>query len=344
MTYSEARAESVRHAIQHSKMRYILYRVFTDTNANHGYVYLTSDLYTSPTELKKGSWDLTLGDARLLGEGKLSPIFIEIKSSFKDNEKLVKEIVEKIQNTELLIDQGNEKVILDQIAETGQDGLELERTDLEYVIFIPGSLSKSLIDYITKTSKDWKNKTGLVVWSYDKKDADGDVIHIPYFHRDDVKFCRNKEESSCNLCLCVHGNKKILNYLKNSDKQELEKGRIMPSRHKYVDPVVNIISILSVGKLFKKTEKCLGQRDLTNRMRSFFHGFRIFPTQEELDFLFSLMFRAKIILGSKGPIKTFHLNKIIADALGDERNLTEEIINRTVKYKLPQTFLEQFDR
>lgn len=344
MTYSEARAASVKDAIQHSKLRYILYRIFTDTNAKHEYTYLTSDLYTSSTELMKGSWDLTLGNLPLLREGKVSPVFVEIKSSFNDNEKLVREIAEKIQNTELLIEQGKEKVILEQIAEAGRDGLELVRTNLEYVIFIPGSLSNRLIDYVTTTKKDWKNKTGLVIWSYDRKNADGDVIHIPYLHRANIKVCSHKEKSECSLCLCIHGNSKLLNYLKNTDEQELEKGRIMPSRQKYVDPVVNILSILSVGKLFRKSEKNLGQRDLTNRMKSFFHEFRIYPTQDELDFLFSLMFRGKIILKTKGPITTYHLNGDISNALGDEYKLTEEVINRTVKYKLPQTFLEQFYR
>ena len=107
---------------------------------------------------------------------------------------------------------------------------------------------------------------------------------------------------------------------------------------------MNTISILSVGKLFRKSGKNLGQRDLNNRMRTVFHEFMIFPTQGELDFLLSVMMMGKIILKTRSPITTYHLNGDIADALGDEHNLAEEIVNRTVKYKLSQTFLEQFDR
>ncbi len=338
----DGRIDGINNAIQHSKLRYILFRVFTDSNANHGYKYLTSDIYTSPVDLKNGSWDLTLGSVSRLRDGFLSPIFVEIKSSFNDSAILVKEIVDKIRKTELLMDNGEEEVILSQIAETGKDGLKIDRTNLEYVIFIPGRLSGKLVDYITATSKEWDNKTGVIVWAYDKKNADGDVIIIPYSHRPQVKTCRNMDKADCKLCLCVHGDSNLLNYLKNVDDQELELGRIMPSRHKYVDPVVNIISILSVGKLFKKTDKNLGEKDLIKRMSEFFHEFMVFPTQDELDYLFALMIRGKIILKTKGPFPSYHLNGDILDALGEEKILIEEVIKRAVKNKLPQTFLEQF--
>lgn len=342
MKSGKGREESIRDAVQHSKFKYILFRVFTDTEANHGYTYLTSDLYTSSSELKKGSWDLTIGNIELLAKGILSPIFIEIKSSFNDNEKLVKEIVDKIKTTEQLLEDGKEKIIIDQIAQSGPDGLVMEKTNLEYAIFIPGRLSNSLIDYISDTSKEWDNKTGVVLWSLEKKDADGDAIIIPYSHRSQVKTCRNVDKTDCKLCLCLHGQQKLLRYFKNAKEQELEIARIMPSRHKYVDPVVNIISILSFGKLFKKSEKNLGKPDLIKRMEDFFHDFSIFPNIQELEYIFFLMTRGRILLKTKGPIQTFHLNSEVSGVLGDEKLLIEEVVKRAVEKNLPQTFLDQF--
>ncbi|AKA47888.1 hypothetical protein IX51_00950 [uncultured archaeon] len=319
--------------------------MFNDENATHGHAYLASDIFTSLEDKKDGSWDLLICEIEGLVKNEIHPIFIEVKSTFEDNEKLVGEIVAKIKKTEELAKNNVQDLILSQISAVDPKKFTMRWDKAEYVVFIPGRLSMGIVDYIASNSKKWKNKTGLVIWSYDKGDTERDVIQIPYNHRNDIKTCRNIDNAKCNLCLCNHYSSKMASFFRHVDKQELEKPRIMPSKHKYVDPVVNIISILHVGKLFRSNEKNLTLNDIKERVKRFFIDYSIELDKQEIEFLIYLMNRGKIILKTKGdPMGAYHLNKDIADALEDEKLLTEEIVKRTVNNKLPDTFLEQFDK
>jgi hypothetical protein len=71
---------NVKRELEHSRLEYIIYRVFSRANNSHPYAYASSDIRIQDNGERDGAWDILLLDKVALDDNRFKPIFIEVKS------------------------------------------------------------------------------------------------------------------------------------------------------------------------------------------------------------------------------------------------------------------------
>lgn len=270
------------------------------------------------------------------------PIFVEIKSSFDDAATLIEDLRNKISLTKEII-LNSPQVITSQILQDQSGEIIFEFSDAEFVIFTEGTYVQTLVDYIDSAVNNG-NKMDLVIWGYNFQNSHTQVISIPYIRRRGIKTCKNTGEQDCKICLCIHRDKTLMTFLTNLQSQLLESPGIIPSARKYLDPAVNIISILSYGEVFQKEDRNITESDLKERTKKFLSEFYISLSEDEIDRIFGEMRVAGIILPTRGsPIPSYHLTTSIRkDLTSSEDNLVINVTKRAIRKLRHNSTLDQF--
>ena len=135
-----------------------------------------------------------------------------------------------------------------------------------------------------------------------------------------------------------------MDFLTNLRYQLLEAPRIIPSARKYLDPAINIISILSYGEVFRKEDKNITELDLKDRINKFLSKFYILLSEEELSRILGELKIASIILHSRGsPIPSYHLTSIIRkNTTSNEDALIADVTKRAIRKLHHTRTLDQF--
>ena len=333
----EKRLKSASVDLQHSKMKYIVYSCFSRGDVAHSYRYFASEINTKIPYSNEGSWDLVLVNTEKLRTGLLSLIFVEIKSQFSDSEKLISELSQKIQYTMELIEDGNGQVITDQLSPKNSRMLKIDKSSLEFAIFIPSIDETKLIDYIDSSQKEYSNQVGFVIWTLANVNSDRQAITIPYLKRGNVKICSNIMESSCKLCYCRHNDPALTRWFENSREQNIVGGGIMLPKlsQNWSDPVIAIISILISGRIFISHEKYLTSEDLINRIEDLYKNCNITVTSQEVKSYIDYMEKMRILIKDKQfPSRPYHLNSTVKELLNSRDRLLQDIVFRAVKRKI----------
>lgn len=183
----------------------------------------------------------------------------------------------------------------------------------------------------------------FVIWGYNFQGTHTQVISIPYSGRQGIKTCKNTNAQGCIICLCIHQDRNLMGFLTNLQSQFLEAPRIIPSARKYLDPAINLISILSYGEVFRKEDKNITEFDLKDRINKFLSKFYISLTQDEISRIFGEMLIAGIIIPTRGsPIPSYHLTSSIRrNITANEGDLIADVTRRAIR-KLHTRPLAQF--
>ncbi len=253
----------------------------------------------------------------------------------------MEDIRSKVSQTMEII-QNSPQDLESQILQDRADNLSLNFSESEFVIFVPGYKADPILNYVDNNT-NVNQKMNLVIWSYNLLDTHTNVISIPYIARPKIKICRNTDQQSCSICLCIHQNKKLMNFLRNGQQQLLEAPKIIPSARKYIDPAINIISILSYGEVFPKEDKNITEADIKERINEFLSKFYIYPKPDEIDRIFGELVKTGIIIRTKGsPIRSYHLpNSIRKNMTANESDLIADVTKRAIN-KLSIRSLDQF--
>jgi hypothetical protein len=324
--------------IEHQLLKSVLFRTFTRSDPPTGYVFAGQDIDLNPTQ-GRGSWDVLLISDNVTDVS--PPLFVEIKSSFDNAATLIEELRNKISLTREIISK-SPQTITTQILQDKPSEISFNFSDAEFVIFTEGTYVQDLIDYID-SNINHGNKMSLVVWGYNFQNSRTQVISIPYIRRPAIKTCKNTGEQGCVICLCIHRDKVLMNFLTDFESQVLESPKIIPSARKYVDPAVNIISILSYGEVFQKEDKNITEFDLKDRISKFLSKFYVSITQDEINRIFDELLITGIILPTRGsPVPSYHLTSSIRRSMtANEKELIADVTKRAIR-KLHTRTLDQF--
>ncbi len=338
-SYRENRRKSIEKVIEHQKLKSVLFKTFTRDKPETGYFFAGQDIDLDQSS-NRGSWDLVLISSETHDTSPL--IFIEIKSSFDSPSDLMIDIKNKISLTKKIIRESPD-VIISQILQNNSLNQTLTLKNAEFVIFLPGSYSQQLLDYVTNYLTKSDEQINLIIWSYNLEGTEDKAILIPYCRRPKIKVCKNTTEKDCEICLCLHEDRKLMDFLIHTNSQKLEMPRIIPSARKYLDPAVNIISVLSYGEVFRKEDLNITEPDIKARITSFLSDFYITSPDDEADHLFGNMKKAKIIRQNvRLPIPSFHLIGRVKRKASNEKELMDEVSKRAAKYLPPTRTLDQF--
>lgn len=345
-TYSSSRnLESARTEWRHAKAKYVLYDAFTRGNVNHPYRYIASELGVKEDGSPYGSWDIVLANIDDLRRGYLTPIFVEVKTRFNDNEHLVADLIKKIDETEELISSGNLSFLINQISQTVSGQLTFSK-DIEYALFIPSQNSTSLIDYIRRYAKKTDFAIGIVLWVLDNTEFDGDTISIPYLTSNGTKICRNVRKSNSpiheiNICLCKHNNESLNRWFQSGRAQGIQIGGTLPPRLRryWTNPASAITVILTSGKVIHSHETYITKEDLFKRIKELYDSYKVPSEEDDIRSYVSLMEVLGIVKVAKDiPLKPLQVNKGILKLLRDGDSLLDEIVKRTSKKKIDASF------
>lgn len=331
------RLEHAKTELRHSKMKYILYAGFSRSDVNHTYRYTSSEMSIKSDRSNKGSWDIVIADTNEMKRGSFVPVFVEVKSQYSDNEKLISDLIQKISDTRKLIENDDGALLIDQIPTYQGNGLKVNKDRIEFAIFLPSSGATGLIDYIDKFGKSVSEKIGIVIWTLENVNPDEQAIGIPYISRNKVKSTQNIGESECSLCYCRHNDNALTRWFEQTSNQRLERGGLLPPKltMKWVDPAVAVTILLASGRIFRVNEKYLTKRDLVDRFKDLYNEFKVEIKDEEIDSYVSYMERMGILRKEKGiPLEPFRLNTATRGLLRKNEGLLEDVVARAVKNKV----------
>jgi hypothetical protein len=335
------RLDSAKQEWYHAKAKYVLYDVFTRGDVYHPYRYVISELGVKLDGSSLGSWDIVIADKGDLGKGLLTPVLIEVKTQFSDNERLITDLVKKIEETEELIDNGNASILLSQMPTTTGIQLELNRDNLEYALFLPSLGTSSLINYIRSYTKQTKFKIGFVLWVFDNSRFDTNVISIPYLASNGIKVCKKirnlNSPPQCNVCLCKHRDESLNRWFQRGAEQQIQVGGTLPPKlsRNWTDPAVAITIILASGMVIHSREIFITKTDLSMKIRNLYDYYKVSVKDNEIDSYISYM-ESMGILRVVGdiPLKPFRITNSVRDLLDNGDNLLEEIVKRAYKKKI----------
>lgn len=288
-------------------------------------------------DTKRGSWDvLLLGDNFEL---KSPPIFVEIKSSFDNPSDLIAALKEKIILTNEIIKNSRDSITSQMLGNQGEE-VKTNFDKAEFVLFTPGAHAQRLLEYVT-SHQDLDEKISFVIWGYNFQDSHTKVIWIPYSRRPNIKTCKNTNELDCKVCLCIHEDKTLMQFITDLRSQSLESARIIPSKRKDLDRAINIISVLSYGEVFPRKEKHITETDIKDRINSFLSKFYILPNEDVAGRLLGEMIKAGILIRSGGlPLVSYHLSSSVSTS--NEDVLIEEVSKRAIRKLHDTRTLEEF--
>ena len=334
------RLESAKREWNHAKAKYVLYDVFTRGDVNHPYRYVISELGIKLDGSPHGSWDIVIADKVDLGKGLLTPVLIEVKTQFSDNEHLITDLVKKIEETEELINNGKASSLLSQIPTNGKQ-LELNTDNLEYALFLPSRDTNSLIDYIKSYKKQTKFKIGFVLWVFDNIGFVTDVISIPSLASNGIKVCKKIRNSNpppqCNVCLCKHRDESLNRWFQRGEEQQIQVGGTLPPKlsRNWTDPAVAITIILASGRVIHSREIFITKIDLSIKIRELYDYYKMSVKDNEIDSYISYMERMGILRVDRDiPLKPFRITKRVRDLLDNGDDLLKEIVKKAYKKKI----------
>ncbi len=336
------RLESAKREWNHAVAKYVLYDVFTRGDVSHPYRYVISELGVKLDGSPFGSWDVVIADKGDLGKGLLTPIFIEVKTQFSDNEHLITEIVKKIEETEELIENGMPSSLLAQIPTTNGKQLELNKDNMEYALFIPSRDTNSLIDYIKKYKKQSKFRICFVLWVFDNIKFVNNVISIPYLASNGIKICKNIRNSNPsppfnNVCLCKHSNESLNRWFQRGEEQQIQIGGTLPPKltRKWTNPAVAITIILASGRVIHSREIFITRVDLSRKIRELYDYYKVPLKDNEIDSYISYMESMGILkVDGDIPLKPFRVANRVRSLLDNGDKLLEEIVKRAYRKKI----------
>jgi len=315
-------------------MEYIIYKAFSRKNNVHAYVYVTSDILINKDGERDGAWDILLIDQVALDSLKFKPIFIEVKSSFKDAKEVLCKMMAKIDLTlSLLLSQPGVDQILSQIPEEVYNPPKLTVENPEFVIFSPSHFYHRIHKRAIKqyASADVKNNP-IILWSYENSGVLSHCISIPYVDESNIVKCKNITNMNNSVNLCKHNDDNLLNWIKSCSDQNLgAMGGVMPSGNGFTDISVNIVAILASGRIINSHKGKLGKSDIISNIRNFFNIYRIKVSDEFISQIFDVMVKCKIFSSNNDPLHTYSLNSKISGKSKQVDVLIEEIVKRLVK-------------
>jgi len=327
------RLEAVKRDIEHSKLKYVLFNVFSREN-HHGFVFVSSDLSLSRSSDDRVSWDIVI--AKIDEEKEvISPIFIEVKSTIgKGNIKsdVIEELEKKVNLTKSLLNsEEGTKFIINQLAGKEISGPKLSIENPEYVIFFPSYDAKKFINYLNSSTKVDSSRIPLIVWSLEVFNSSDHCIQITYDNNSGVSTCRNCESDKDNkVCLCLHSDSRLMEWLRNSKSQSLPKNfQIMPSFKGFGDTAINIVALLSMGQL--KAGRPYTDSEIVNGIKGMYEIYHINPTLEELERIKNVMIDSKILLRNRGSPSTYKVNSTISKTFGNQNDLVYHVVEKVVE-------------
>lgn len=332
------RLDHAEREFQHSKMKFVLYAGFSRSDVNHSYRYVASEMSIKPDESHLGSWDIVMADTAQMKNGKFVPIFVEVKSHYKKNQKLIKALIDKIIKTRELVSSGGISVLLKQIPSYNGGELKFNLDDFEYAVFVPNNGSLSLIDYISENEVQLGNKIPLIVWTYGNSDFDHHAIEIPYIGRNGTKPSRNIMDStdwSGDICFCKHNQEDLNRWFERPDFQKLETGGTMPPKltRYWIDPAVAITIALSSGKIIYRQEKYITVEDLKSRFKDLYSDHKVNVKDEEIESYIRYMIKMGVFKIDKSvPIEPLRINSKVKKLLTKSGDLLQDIVKRAVNY------------
>ncbi len=336
------RLESARREWNHAKAKYVLYDVFTRGDVSHPYRYVISELGVKLDGSPLGSWDIVIADKADLGNGLLTPVLVEVKTQFSDNERLITDLVKKIEETEELIDNGKASTLLGQIPTTTGKQLELNRDNLEYALFLPSRDTNPLIDYIKSYTKQTRFRIGFVLWVFDNDRFVSNVISIPYLGNNGTKICKNVRNSNhsppqCNVCLCKHREESLNRWFQRGEEQQVQVGGTLPPKlsRNWTDPAVAITIILASGRVILSRELYITKIDLSRKIKELYDYYKVPVKDNEVDSYISYMESMGIVRVDKDiPLKPFRITNRVRELLDNGDKLLEEIVKRAYRKKI----------
>jgi hypothetical protein len=162
--------------------------------------------------------------------------------------------------------------IIGQIPEE-VDPQNLTLDEPEFVLFLPSNSYHQVYKRIMLESPTPDpNGRPIILWSLDNLDTSTRCISIPYADDKGVSKCKNIIKNGKPFIICKHDNDELTNWIKASGSQKLGTlGGIMPSGKGFTDIAVNIMAILTTGRVFNNSVDKLSRADITSKIGIFFY-------------------------------------------------------------------------
>jgi hypothetical protein len=325
-------------------MEHIIYRVFSRGNNEHPYAYASSDILTRPNGVRDSAWDILLIDKVALDSNKFKPIFIEVKSSVSNAGEVLGDMKTKIDHTlALLRSQSGLNHILGQLPEE-VDPPNLSVETPEFVVFSPSHYYHPLYRRATlENQPPDPDGRPLILWSFENSGISSNCISIPYFDEPHVTKCRHITRNGKIFIVCKHDDDKLNDWINACTSQNLGTlGAIMPSGNGFTDIAVNILAILTTGRVFNSSVDKLSKADIRDKIKNFFNTYRILTRDEFIERIITVMETCQILMPNDDLLTTYSLNTSVSEKTKRADDLVEDIVKRLVKnnFGLPSETLD----
>lgn len=314
-------------------MEYIIYKVFSRGNNEHPYVYVSSDILTHQNGIRDGAWDILLVDKVALESNIFKPLFLEVKSSVSDARNVLDGVKTMIDDTlSLLSTQSGLNYIIGQIPEE-VDPPNLTVETPEFVVFSPSHYYHLIYRRVVMDS-DPPDPNGrpIILWSFENSGASTNCISIPYVNDDHITKCKHVVRNGKSFVICKHDNEKLSEWIDACIGQNLGAlGGIMPSGNGFTDIAVNIVAILTSGRVFNSSSDRLTMQDIRDKIRNFFTTYRIFVKDDFIDRIIKVMQTCQILMPTDDLFQSLSLNSTISDKMKKSDVLLEDVVKRLVK-------------
>lgn len=323
----------MKNELEHSRMEYIIYSVFSRANSIHPFAYVSSDILTHLNGVRNDAWDILLIDKVALDSNIFKPIFIEVKSSVGNAAEVLEDMRTKIDHTlNLLSTQKGLNYIIGQIPEE-IDPPNLTVDTPEFVVFTPSHYYHPLYRRsILKPSQPDPNGKPLILWSFENSGVSTNCISIPYTNDPNITKCKHLLKNGKSLIICKHDSDKLNDWINACNDQNLgAKGAIMPSGNGFTDIAVNIVAILTTGRVFNSSVDRLSKADIRDKIRNFFTIYRIFTTDKFVERIITVMEMCQILMPNNDLLTTYSLNTSVSEKTKKADDLVEDVVRRLVK-------------
>lgn len=323
----------MQRELEHSRMEYIIYRVFSRGNNNQPYAYVSSDILTRSNGVRDDAWDILLLDKGALDHNIFKPIFIEVKSSVSNASDVLGDMRTKIDLTSnLLKNQQGLNYIIGQIPEE-VDPPSLKVETPEFVVFSPSIFYHPIYKRATlqPTTTD-TNGRPLILWSFENSGVSSNCISIPYANDANITKCKHVVKDGRSFIVCKHNDDQLNDWINACKGQSLGAlGAIMPSGNGFTDIAVNIVAILTTGRVFNSSIDRLTKADIRDKIRNFFTTYRIFILDEFIERIINVMETCQILIPNDDLLATYSLNSSVSEKTKKADDLVEDVVRRLVK-------------
>jgi len=291
--YIQKKYEDLQTEYDHLKLVATVYNEF-HKDKKFEYVYGGMDFFTNQNSKDK-SWDVLLYSKDELKNGWLLPIFIEAKGQDTTATNFEKDLSDKIDITEKILDDPvfRETYFNQPGIELNVKGVNYKQGAAEYVVLL-NDLDFQTHFVSPKSGLINAPPLNLIWWAVSSVGVGKQSVALPYGTNNGIPEWKNCNKTG----FCKHNNSNLNNWLSLRKSIRLDQIPI-PCKSGTLSKAMKIAVMLNTGELFPKQNTTLTRDTLKKRIEVQFFLFSCMGQQNYADLLIGEMVRLRVIKQDK---------------------------------------------